>query len=554
MRNASSVPVYNRSVANIVSGNKVRTTDLLDNYEPIEDYLDAAREFILDHESSIAGIERATGIRQFDDALVTTGTNTITIGAGAVTLVVIDEVTGDYTEQTGWADSGAIDVSSYTEGVIWVRFTGLIYTATDKNPANRPGNDYYRVLTFTNNAGTVIANKKSWQKLPESDTHRFENNVEFNDDVIFRGSTTFDNNSSLRTKSQPVGPGFVINHINNNEALDDLEGWSTYADAAAITPVDGTGGSANITFIRDTSTVLRNGASFEIQKDTVNRQGEGVSCDFSVDLIDRDSLLEISFEHYNTLQFSTGDIRVYIFDRVNLTLISPSQVNVVDRGSGVPSKYSAVFKTSSNSVLYRLIFHIASTSVSAYSFTWDNVSVSPLQKGRKYLLEEIVLDGAVARQDILSIRYPEFKVYTVEFVDLQPTVNDVEFRLRTSRDEGVSFDAGGSDYKHWANNTYTSSVTGGNDNAIRLTAGASGQRVSNVADTSLQGSVVIHNPGNTSLRTLVTQNITYLTGGYEPWNQTGAGVRQFAGVVNAATFFFNTGNIANGTFYVYGTL
>ena len=49
------------------------------------------------------------------------------------------------------------------------------------------------------------------------------------------------------------GGGSGKNYIENTRATTDVSGYATYADAAAATPVDGTGGSANITFTRNTT-------------------------------------------------------------------------------------------------------------------------------------------------------------------------------------------------------------------------------------------------------------------------------------------------------------
>ena len=84
-----------------------------------------------------------------------------------------------------------------------------------------------------------------------------------------------------------IGAG-VLNYISNPNAEASTSGWSTYADAAQPTPVNGTGGSANITLARSTSNPLRGSGSFLLTKDAVNRQGNGVSTDFSIERADRD--------------------------------------------------------------------------------------------------------------------------------------------------------------------------------------------------------------------------------------------------------------------------
>ena len=76
-------------------------------------------------------------------------------------------------------------------------------------------------------------------------------------------------------------------------------------DTAGANPVDGTGGSANVTWTRTTTNPLAGDGSV-LTKDAVNRQGQGVSYDFTIDRADRNKQLaiefdvEISFRHLRT--------------------------------------------------------------------------------------------------------------------------------------------------------------------------------------------------------------------------------------------------------------
>jgi len=73
------------------------------------------------------------------------------------------------------------------------------------------------------------------------------------------------NDDGTETK---VGAGSGgINYISNPDFESTTTGWAVYADAAATTPVDGTGGSANITLTRSTSSPLRGTANGLITKD-----------------------------------------------------------------------------------------------------------------------------------------------------------------------------------------------------------------------------------------------------------------------------------------------
>jgi hypothetical protein len=169
-----------------------------------------------------------------------------------------------------------------------------------------------------------------------------------------------------------------INYILNSNAEGGVTGWATYADAAGDEPVDGTGGSANITLNATTvsTEVLRGTASFEIAKDAADRQGEGVSYDFTIDRQDRGKLLEITFDFAASANFISGDasdIRVFVYDVTNGNLITPLNNKIL---TSAGTHYCS-FNAASNSTSYRLIFHIATTNASAYDFFFDTVRVGP---------------------------------------------------------------------------------------------------------------------------------------------------------------------------------
>jgi hypothetical protein len=166
------------------------------------------------------------------------------------------------------------------------------------------------------------------------------------------------------------------NYISNKSADVDTSGWATYADAAGSSPVDGTGGSANITWTRSTTTPLRGTADFNLTKDGANRQGEGVSYDFTIDSADKAKVLNISFDYEITAgTFANGDLAVYIYDVTNAQVIQPSGYTI--QNSSVSMKQVASFQSASNSTSYRLIIHVASTSANSYVLAFDNFVVGP---------------------------------------------------------------------------------------------------------------------------------------------------------------------------------
>jgi hypothetical protein len=173
-----------------------------------------------------------------------------------------------------------------------------------------------------------------------------------------------------------------INYITNGNAEVDTAGWATYANAAAAIPVNGTGGSPSVTITRSTSSPLRPLAQFVLTKPALNDQGEGVSYAFTIDKADLAQVLTIGFDYKASAGFafngasyaSPSDVAVYIFDVTNSVIIYPSQ-SFLD-GSG---KFISQFQTDATSTSYRLIFHVATTNASAWTFDFDNVTVGPSQ-------------------------------------------------------------------------------------------------------------------------------------------------------------------------------
>lgn len=141
--------------------------------------------------------------------------------------------------------------------------------------------------------------------------------------------------------------------------------------------------SPNITLTRTTSSPLRGDASFLITKDAANRQGEEVYYDFTIDSADTTKVLQVSFD-YNIASgtYSGGtsttdsDIVMYIEDVTNESLIQLAPYKLDGAVVGQQYIYRATFQAST-STSYRLRFHIATTSTSAYTVKFDNVIVGP---------------------------------------------------------------------------------------------------------------------------------------------------------------------------------
>lgn len=185
-------------------------------------------------------------------------------------------------------------------------------------------------------------------------------------------------NSNFRTLTLDKldGVASTRNYIKNGSALQNVKGWTTYADAAGTSPVDGTGGSPTVTFTRTTSSPLSLDASFLFTKDAASRQGQGASYDFTIDRADQAKVCRIDFDYeVASGTYADGDLTVWLYDVTNAQLIQPSASSILN-AVGPQKKQPLSFQTNSNSTSYRLIVHVASTSASAYTVKFDNVSVT----------------------------------------------------------------------------------------------------------------------------------------------------------------------------------
>lgn len=175
--------------------------------------------------------------------------------------------------------------------------------------------------------------------------------------------------------------GGLKNYITNGDAESSTTGWATYSDSAGVAPVDGTGGTANVTWTTSSTAPLELTNSFIFTKDAANRQGNGVSYAFTIDREDQAKVMNITASYLvNSGTFTAGtssDLTVWIYDVTNATLIQPSSYTFLSNGTSVADKFSATFQTASNSTSYRLIFHVSTTSASAYSLKFDSIKTGP---------------------------------------------------------------------------------------------------------------------------------------------------------------------------------
>ena len=186
-----------------------------------------------------------------------------------------------------------------------------------------------------------------------------------------------------------------INLTNYSEPNPNAElnvgAWAVYADAAADTPVDGTGGAPTITLTRTTSSVIRDAGSFLITKDAADRQGEGTSFDFTIEPHDNSQIIEITFEHSQDANYADDDI--------GKGIVTPDVFLIKDGGKRFVTRFTADGTDDD----YRLIFHIRTTNALAYEFRYDKVIIQPVPIRVSDLITEDIQKSTVCWATVTSI-------------------------------------------------------------------------------------------------------------------------------------------------------
>jgi hypothetical protein len=184
-----------------------------------------------------------------------------------------------------------------------------------------------------------------------------------------------------------------VNYISNPTIKSGTRGFNTYLNTAQPRPVNGTGAGASVTLAANTVTPLADGVELQLIKDAVNRQGQGFSTNFRINRSDLSKPLQIQFDYRlvsgtfsgSVAPATDSDVIVYIYDVDNNALIEPAGRLLEPAITGQTYRYRGTFQPSATGLNYRLIFHIATTSASAYTLAFDNIDVGP----------QVVSNGAV---------------------------------------------------------------------------------------------------------------------------------------------------------------
>jgi hypothetical protein len=289
--------------------------------------------------------------------------------------------------------SSVLDVNTFTAtqaGIITVSSHGLTlgstyYTSessagdiTATEPAAGAGNFSNPVLIPITTDDLIVLNHRA---KPVDTQDALVDLTDVNTSSLVEGEVlAYDELASEWVNTKISGS---INYIKNSSFEANVNGWSTYADAAANKPVDGQDGSPNVTFTRTTtaSEVLRGTASGKFSKDAANRQGEGVAVDAEVfGNADLSSVMYCKFDYdASAANYADGDLRVYIISSEDAFV---SDYNVIEPANvelqGGKGTHFCTFQSDASDVDYRVCLHVASMNTAAYDVFIKDVKVGPL--------------------------------------------------------------------------------------------------------------------------------------------------------------------------------
>lgn len=147
-----------------------------------------------------------------------------------------------------------------------------------------------------------------------------------------------------------------------------------------------------------------------------------------------------------------------------------------------------------------------------------------------------------------------YHCYVVEITNFAPATDGVEMYLRTSTDNGVSYDSGASDYA-WSNYVVDNDGTlkdGGSTGDSKMEiVGRTNDQIGGATNETSDATVWIFNPSSASYTKALCMATYTRTNGDSIWMTCG-GQRLSAADVDAIQFLMSSGNIASGEFVLYG--
>lgn len=154
---------------------------------------------------------------------------------------------------------------------------------------------------------------------------------------------------------------------------------------------------------------------------------------------------------------------------------------------------------------------------------------------------------------VLTSYLATYKKFEIEVEDVVPATDGVFFWFRTSTDGGSTYASSSANYSYALISSYSGApgngtFSGNNSTAISMTS-----NLSNVSGDSLSGIVTLFNPAGTKKFKMLSDFVYNAQDDAVIVQRVSvAGCRNATADVDAVRFLMSTGNIASGSFRLYG--
>lgn len=171
------------------------------------------------------------------------------------------------------------------------------------------------------------------------------------------------------------------------------------------------------------------------------------------------------------------------------------------------------------------------------------------------LLTSTTVTSPVSSVDFTSGIDGTYSKYVIEVDSLTSTSSDTYLVLRTSGDTGSTFDSGATDYiftTQYHINTGATGSGGSGAGFTGITLNTDGSSLGFGTSSKGQMTIKIAQADDSSTITDIMSDGSYESANGSSVRMTCSGYRNSASTVDAVRLLFNTGNIATGTFKLYG--
>jgi hypothetical protein len=198
--------------------------------------------------------------------------------------------------------------------------------------------------------------------------------------------------------------------------------------------------------------------------------------------------------------------------------------------------------------------------ISSGSMVLKRWGASSTREGGRDFLAEILASSSATIDFVLTKYLTLYDRFEVDFDEVVSATNNVSLLMRTSTNGGSSYDAGSTDYT-WRQfrmrvdpSSTTENVASTGDSALKIMENSLDSGLSNLATKPSSGTVKIYKPNGAGICRLRWEGISNTTDVEDiGWIDVhGAGARVVVADVDAIRFLANTGNLASGSFRLYG--